>query len=289
MNRQRVIIKSLCVNGALSLGKFIGGFVFRSAALIADAVHSLSDFLSDILVMVGIRQSERPPDQEHPYGHGKIEYVFSMLLGFGIIFAAAQIIYNVIINITNDIQVPASPALVVIGVVIVSKYVLSRYILSRGKMLGSQVLIASGKESFAEMLGSVVVLLAVTVSIVGERYGLALLVYGDLIGGLIIGIFLLKVAIGIVAQAITSMLGKNAPTEVLDTTRASIQAVKGVIRVDRLRMIVYGHYYQVIVSIRVDGSITVKMGHDIADNVQSMLKENNPKIAHVTVHVNPEE
>ena len=169
MNRQRVIVKSLIVNFSLTIGKFLAGIFFTSTALIADAVHSLSDFFSDILVIFGIRQSQRPPDEEHPFGHGKIEYVFSMFLGFGILVAAGQIIYSVIRNLANDIQVPSSPALIVIGVVIVSKYVLSRYILSRGKMLGSQVLIASGKESFAEMLGSVVVLLAVTVSIVGER------------------------------------------------------------------------------------------------------------------------
>ena len=118
--RNQVMIKSFVVNAGLIILKALGGIFFASTALIADAIHSLSDFLSDTLVLIGLKHSNKPPDEEHPFGHGKIEYVLSLLLGVGILFIAYQLITHVIGTLR---ETPSAPSLyavyVALGVIVI--------------------------------------------------------------------------------------------------------------------------------------------------------------------------
>ena len=286
--RETVMYRSFFVNAILIFGKIIGGVIFRSSGLIADGIHSLSDFLSDVLVIFGLKHSQKPPDKEHPFGHGKIEYVLSLFLGMMILVIAYQLTRHVVLSFFEDPILPSLFAAVVSLFVIVMKLSLARYIMRHATRLDSQVLKASAQESFTDVLGSVVVIFGILLSFLAEHYTLGFLVYADNFAAIIIIALILRVALVIIIDAIKSILGKSASKDIIKNTRTTIAHIDGVHEVDKLTMIVYGHYYQVMVDIRVDGTQTVKEGHDIASNVKAILMKNK-KIGHVIVHVNPEE
>lgn len=281
------MLKSFAVNAVLIVVKAIGGVLFASAALLADAFHSLSDLMSDILVLIGVRKIRKPADAEHPVGHGKIEYVLSLFLGIGILFIAYQILRNVFIDFGEPAELPDVNALWVVAFVIGVKLILSRYLIARSKVLASQVVAASGKESFMDVLGSLIVFLGVLFSFLGDAFNISILVYADQIAAAFIAALIIRVAYQVINEAIRSVLGKSAPKEVMDSTRDLVEDVKGVRGVDSLTMVDYGHYYQVMVDIRVDETLTVKEGHDIAHEVKSALKHKS-NVGPVIVHVNPE-
>ncbi len=286
--RETVMYRSFFVNAILIFGKIIGGVIFRSSGLIADGIHSLSDFLSDVLVIFGLKHSQKPPDKEHPFGHGKIEYVLSLFLGMMILVIAYQLSRHVVLSFFEDPILPSLFAAVVSLFVIVMKLSLARYIMRHATRLDSQVLKASAQESFTDVLGSVVVIFGILLSFLAEHYTLGFLVYADNFAAIIIIALILRVALVIIIDAIKSILGKSASKDIIKNTRTTIAHIDGVHEVDKLTMIVYGHYSQVMVDIRVDGTQTVKEGHDIASNVKAILMKNK-KIGHVIVHVNPEE
>lgn len=284
-----VMKKSFGVNAILVIVKITVGILARSSALLADGIHSLSDLLTDVLALFGITQANKPPDKDHPLGHGKIEYVVSLLLGVGILFVAYQLIEGVITNFNEPIVVPGVISLVVAFGVIIVKLILSRYLLKEGDKLSSQIITASGKESLTDVFSSIVVVIGISLVLIGEGLNISLLRYGDRVASVLIAFLIVRIAITIIFEATQSLLGKSANQKLLDKTKEVATQVNGVIRVDHLDMIVYGHYYQVLIDIRVDGKISVKKGHDIAHEVKKALQEKNPKLTHVIVHVNPEE
>ncbi|MFU8787144.1 MAG: cation diffusion facilitator family transporter [Candidatus Izemoplasmataceae bacterium] len=288
MKHSKVMRKSLLVNTLLVITKIITGFLFKSTALIADGIHSLSDLMSDVFVLVGLKQATKPPDDEHPFGHGKLEYVLSMLLGLSILVVAYQLVRNVVVNFRNELTTPSLLTIYVVIFVVVSKFILSRYLISRGNALESQVILASGKESFTDVVSSIIVFVGVVASVLGDRYGINWLRYGDNAAGIVIGVFIVKVAIEIIIDAVRSLLGKSAKPELLASIKSSVEALEGVLGVDHLDMIEFGYYYQVMIDIAVDASITVKEGHDVASKVKRHLKTKE-NILHVIVHVNPKE
>ncbi len=288
MQLQKIMQKSFIVNIILVVLKLISGFVFNSIALIADGVHSISDLLSDVFVILGIRHSVKPADDDHPFGHGKFEYVLSLFLGLSIIFIAYNLGKNVIENFNITTEIPGYLSLVVILVVVVVKLALARYLISKGKELDSEIISASGQESFSDVISSAVVFIGVLSVLIGEGLNVSLLTKGDKVASLIIALFIIRIGLKIIWDAIQSLQGRTVKEHICKTYKDIIENVDGVIEVDHLDMIAYGPYYQAIVEIKVLGNITVKEGHDIAHNVHEKLLESE-KICHVSVHVNPEE
>ncbi len=287
ITRETVMYKSFFVNFFLIVAKLIGGFLFRSTALIADAMHSLSDLLSDILVIFGLKHSNKPPDQEHPFGHGKIEYVLSLFMGLMIFFIAYQLGRHTLLTFMDTPVIPSLFAAVVSLAVITVKFLLSRFIKGHAEEMDSQILHASADESFTDVLSSAAVIFGVSLTVIANHFDLGWLAYADRIAAIFIVLLIARMAFIVILSAIKSILGKSASKALIDKTKARIINIDGVISVDRLTMIAYGHYYQVMVDIRVDGLKTVQKGHDIASDVKQALKKDK-KIGHVIVHVNPE-
>ncbi|QMS85545.1 cation diffusion facilitator family transporter [Candidatus Xianfuyuplasma coldseepsis] len=286
MNHEHIMRKSLYVNVFLVFMKIVSGFFFNSVALIADGVHSISDLLSDIFVVLGIRHSIKPADEDHPFGHGKFEYVLSLLLGLSIITIAYNLGKNVITNWSNAIEVPNGLTMVIIVVVIGLKLILARYLIRKGQETGSEIIQASGQESFSDVISSAVVFIGVGGVLLGHQLDIDWLLYGDKVASFIIALFIIRIGIIIVLEAIKSIQGKTVGEEICQEYKESIAKIDGVHAVDQLDMIAYGPYYQAIVEIKVDGTKTVKEGHDIAHLVHETLLKNE-KICHVSVHVNP--
>ncbi len=288
MKIKEVMQKSLFVNSSLVILKLLSGFIFKSASLVADGIHSLSDLMSDILVLLGVKQTTKPPDDDHPLGHGKFEYVLSLLLGIGVIGVAYQLFVSVIKKLSEPISIPSPLSLVVVLIAVISKYFLAKYLAKKGDDLNSLVIKSSGKESLADVISSFVVLFGIGFALLSQYTSLDFLVYGDLIAGLIIGLFILKVALEIIYDAIFSLLGKSADGKLMHSIKEEILMIPGVLNVDKLQMIEYGYYYQVMIDIAVNASISVKEGHDIASMCKKTLL-NHESITHVIVHVNPYE
>ncbi len=288
MRLEGIMKRSFVVNIFLVVLKIISGIFFNSVALVADGVHSISDLMSDVFVILGIRHSLKPADDEHPFGHGKFEYVLSFILGLSIILIAYNLGKNVIVNFNDVIKVPSTISLIVVVFVVVIKLYLARYLIKKGKEVDSQIISASGKESLTDVFSSIVVFFGIISVIIGERLGLDFLLKGDKIASIIIAVFIVRIGFIIIYDAVKSMQGKSVSQEICVEYKKQIQDIEGVIDVDHIDMIAYGPYYQALVDIRVDANKTVKEGHDIAEKVTKELYDNE-KICHVVVHVNPEE
>jgi cation diffusion facilitator family transporter len=287
MIQEKVMRKSFIVNVFLVILKILSGIFFNSVALIADGVHSVSDLLSDVFVILGIRHSGKPADEDHPFGHGKFEYVLSFILGLSIIFIAFNLGKEVIESFNSTPKIPSVISLVVVVIVVIAKLILSKYLMKRGKELDSEIISASGKESFTDVISSVIVFVGILSVILGEQFNSAIMLKGDKVASILIALFIVKIGIEIMSDAIKSLQGKAVKPEINEVYRKLIEDIDGVIAVDHLDMIAYGPYYQAIGEIRVDGNISVYEGHEIAENVTKELY-NDEKISHVVIHVNPE-
>ena len=288
MQLENIMKRSFIVNIFLVVLKIISGIIFNSYALVADGVHSISDLMSDIFVILGIRHSLKPADDEHPFGHGKFEYVLSFILGLSILLIAYNLGKNVIVNFNNIVKVPSIVSLIIVVFVVVIKLVLATYLIKKGKEADSQIISASGKESLTDVFSSIVVFFGIISVIIGERLEVDLLLKGDKIASIIIAVFIIRIGILIIYDAVKSLQGKSVNSDICREYKGQIKDVEGVIDVDNIDMIAYGPYYQALVDIRVDGNKTVKEGHDIAEEVTKKLYSNE-KICHVSVHVNPED
>lgn len=288
MKQEQVMRKSFYVNGLLIIIKILSGIFFHSTALIADGIHSISDLLSDIFVLLGLRQAKKPADEDHPLGHGKFEYVLSFILGLSIITIAYNLGKSVIENFNQDAIIPEFISLVIVVIVVIMKFILSRYLINQGKILDSEIIRASGKESLTDVYSSAIVFVGIISVILGDYFNNPWLLKGDKIASLIIAALIIKIGIEVIIDSIQSLQGKAVKDEVKQHYCEMIMTVEGVLDVDQLDMIMYGPYYQALVEIQVDGNLTVKEGHDIAMNVTELLNQDE-KINHVIVHVNPEE
>ena len=287
MKLESIMKKSFIINIFLVIVKIITGLIFNSVALIADGIHSISDLMSDVFVILGIRHSLKPADDEHPFGHGKFEYVLSLMLGIFILIVAYGLAKEVITNYSEPVVIPGVVSLIVVVFVVVIKLILAKYLINKGEEEDSQIIKASGKESLTDVFSSLVVFVGILSVLIGERYDIRILLKGDKIASIIIALFIINIGVRIVYDAITSLQGKAVNPQISREYKEIINAVEGVIDVDNIDMITYGPFYQALVEIQVDANITVKEGHDIADKVSDILNRDE-KICHVVIHVNPE-
>ncbi len=286
MNHEHIMRKSFFVNSALIIVKIASGLLLRSVALVADGVHSISDLLTDVFVILGIRHSIKPADDEHPFGHGKFEYVLSLFLGLAIITIAYNLGRSVIVNWNEFTAVPRLGSLVIVIGVVVTKLYLARYLIRKGVETDSEIIRASGQESLSDVISSCVVFIGIAGVLIGNQLGIDWLLYGDKVASVIIALFIIRIGLLIIWEAIQSIQGKSVKATICAEYKDLIASVDGVLQVDELDMIAYGPYYQAIVEVKVDGSKTVKQGHDIAHDVHDVLMQQE-KICHVSVHVNP--
>ncbi len=288
MKLETIMKRSFIVNIFLVILKILTGLFFNSVALIADGIHSISDLLSDVFVILGIRHSLKPADDEHPFGHGKFEYVLSLMLGVFILIIAYGLGKEVITNYNEPVIIPGIVSLIVVVFVVIIKLFLARYLIKKGKEEDSLIITASGKESLTDVFSSIVVFVGILAVLIGEKLEIEILMKGDKIASIVIALFIINIGVQIIYEAITALQGKAVNPEICEVYKVSIIEIKGVIDVDNIDMITYGPYYQALVDIKVDGNISVKEGHDIAKKVSDLLYSDE-KICHVVVHVNPGE
>ena len=279
----KVLVKSLIVNILLTLTKFVFGIIYKSKVLVADGIHSLSDLATDVVSIYGSKLSLKPADNEHPYGHGKIEYLTSIVIGAVILALALSLLGNSL-NAKNTIA--SNMVLYVTIFTILAKYLISRYILSKGVKYKSNLLIASGKESRSDVISSAIVIITYFLSKLSSYSKIFL--YSDTIGTFIIGLIILKTAYRILKENIVSILGEiEQDEEYLDKIREIILENSEVVNIEELNIIKYGHYYQANITINMDSDVTLEDACLVSDRIKKKLINKKTRISYAKISINP--
>ena len=279
----KVLVKSLIVNILLTLTKFVFGIIYKSKVLVADGIHSLSDLATDVVSIYGSKLSLKPADNEHPYGHGKIEYLTSIVIGAVILALALSLLGNSL-NAKNTIA--SNMVLYVTIFTILAKYLISRYILSKGVKYKSNLLVASGKESRSDVISSAIVIITYFLSKLSSYSKIFL--YSDTIGTFIIGLIILKTAYRILKENIVSILGEiEQDEEYLDKIREIILENSEVVNIEELNIIKYGHYYQANITINMDSDVTLEDACLVSNRIKKKLINKKTRISYAKISINP--
>lgn len=287
MQEKSVAIKvsyySLAVNIVLSVFKFFTGIIASSRAMVSDAVHSASDVLSTVIVMAGIKASDREADEGHQYGHEKMESIAGIVLavmlfmtGAGIGFSGAKKFFAA----GSDIAVPGKLALFAAVVSVIVKEIMFQVTHKVAKKVKSSALSADAWHHRSDALSSI----GSFAGILSSRLGF---VRGDSIACFIISLFIMKAAYDIFKEATDKLVDKSCDSQVTDSMNKVILEQEGVIRVDDIRTRLFGNKIYVDVEISADGGITLEKRHGIAEAVHRRIENNFVDVKHCMVHVNP--
>lgn len=279
----KVLVKSLIVNILLTLTKFVFGLIYKSKVLVADGIHSLSDLATDVVSIYGSKLSLKPADTEHPYGHGKIEYLTSIVIGAVILALALSLLGN---SLNAKTTIISNMVLYVTIFTILAKYLISRYILSKGVKYKSNLLVASGKESRSDVISSAIVIITYFLSKLSSYSKIFL--YSDTIGTFIIGLIILKTAYRILKENIVSILGEiEQDEEYLDKIREIILENSEVVNIEELNIIKYGHYYQANITINMDSDVTLEDACLVSNRIKKKLINKKTRISYAKISINP--
>ncbi|EXY24124.1 cation diffusion facilitator transporter family protein [Bacteroides fragilis str. 3986 T(B)9] len=284
----KVTIVGSIVNFLLLVFKFFAGIAGHSAAMLADAVHSLSDFITDIVVIVFVRIAGKPEDKGHDYGHGKYETLATAIIGllllcvgFGIFWNGASSIYTFLRG--GQLESPGVVALVAALVSIVSKEILYQYTVIQGKKLNSQAVIANAWHHRSDALSSIGTAIGIGGAILlGDHWrGLDPVAAGG------VSFFIMKVSVRLLIPCVDELLEKSLPEDVEKEIEQTVLSFPGVSQPHHLRTRRIGNYYAIELHVRMDGKITLEEAHSTATAIENKLKEMFGKGTHVGIHVEP--
>jgi len=278
-----VIRISIITNFFLAIVKFIFGFIGKSSALIADGVHSFSDLSTDLVAFLGSKLASKPADEKHPFGHGKIEYLASLIIGVVVLFVGVSLIWN---SVTQEVVVPSYYVIIVSLFTIIAKYILSSYLIKCGKKYDSNILIASGKESSTDVISSIVVLLAGVCVQFSDI--ISLLKYADITASIIVGLFIVHTGFSLMKENISVIIGEQVTDEEsLNKIRKLIMSDKKVLKIDRLTVLKFGYFCSITCEVVMDGDLLLKDSHSVVDTIENKIKQMDEKYKYITIHINP--
>lgn len=275
---------TLTGNVLLSAFKLFAGYFAHSAAMVSDAVHSLSDVLADVIVLAGIKLSNRASDKEHPYGHERIECVAGVLLAFILFSVGALIgwggIQKIFAGNSDALPVPGALALVAAAVSILVKEGMYWYTLAVAKKVNSVALRASAWHHRSDALSSI----GSFAGILGARLGFPIL---DAVACVVICAFILKVAVSIFKEAVDKMIDTACDDALVDEIRALALAQASVVGIDQIKTRLFGDKIYVDLSIVTYGDMSLHEAHDVAQHVHDAIESRFPNVKHCMIHVNP--
>lgn len=278
-----VTLVGALVNGLLILLKFFAGIFGQSQALIADAVHSVSDLFTDAVVLFGLRIGQKAPDEEHPFGHARIETLASAIVGLALIATALYLGIEASLNIYNHTEYhPTGLALIGAGISIALKEALYHYTVHTGRRIKSRLVVANAWHHRSDALSSVAVLLGVAGTLINPSWHIL-----DSVAALLVSFFIVKIGLDILKSSLREFTDTAPQQEILNKISDCIRSVEGVFDMHDLRVRTSGGLYQMETHIVVNGQLTVVEGHRIAKVVESCLSEEIEDLDRVIVHVDP--
>ena len=278
----KVLLKSFLVNIFLVIIKLIIGFIGNSKALIANAVHSLSDLITDVISIVGYKMSKKSADERHPLGFGQIEYLTNIIVSFVIFYLGLQSIMSAF---NNKINIPSDIILVISLLTAIIKYGLSTYIYNKGKIYQNGILVVSGIESRADALTSSLVVLSVIFAKLTPY--IYIYKYSDNVCTFIIGIYIIYVAIKILKENIVNIIGTTPEDEyMIQDLKSIIEGEKEVLSVDELSVIKYGSYYVAIIELTLNKNLKLTKINKLKKRIRSNINVYDSKITYIKLSVN---
>jgi cation diffusion facilitator family transporter len=281
----KTMLVSIVVNIILVTIKLVIGLITNYKSLVADAVHSFSDLSTDVIAIFGEWLASKKPDEDHPYGHGKMEYITSLIIGTFILILGISMIYSTIgaqVVETNYRVV----ALVAVIITIFLKYGLAKYVYNRGKKINNSILIASSKESMSDVLSAISVFITIVLSMFQEY--VPIFKYADKAGGIIISLFIIKTAYNILKENMNAIIGESEKdVEIIYQIKGIIMNELDILSIDNLNVMKFGSYYQILLDVGVDSSCSLERADVIAHTIEKNLIDSDLKIRYVSVHTNP--
>ncbi len=278
-----VTLVGMLVNSLLIALKFLTGIFGLSQALIADAVHSVSDLFTDTVVLLAIRIGRRPPDADHHFGHARIETLASVIVGLSLAATALYLAFEAVLNIYQHTEYhPTGLALIGAGASIFLKEALYHYTAYIGRRIKSQLIITNAWHHRSDALSSVAVLAGVAGAQIKPSWYIL-----DAFATLIVSFLIVKVSLDILKKTLREISDAAPSPEIVDKIKECSLTIDGVINTHDLRIRTLGGLFQMEIHIVVDGTLTVIEGHQIAKEVENCLNREIKDIDKVIVHVDP--
>lgn len=284
----KVTLVGTAVNAVLIVLKFIAGIMGRSSAMVADAVHSLSDFITDIIVLVFVKLSGKPSDEGHSYGHGKYETFATMIIGFILSLAGIALMVNGISLVVDTLRGQLLPrptwlALIIAVVSIVSKELLYRYTVVRGKALNSPAVVANAWHHRSDAISSLGTLVGVGGAMFfGDKFRIL-----DPLAAIVVSLFIIKAGYDImrpsVNELLESSLSKDMEEKILDT----VLEIHGIDAVHHLRTRRIGSSIAIDLHAKMNGNLTLTRAHAIATEAERALRKRFGPSTLIYIHMEP--
>ena len=292
MSREKEIYKVTLMgsvgNVILMTFKLIAGFLGHSAAMLADATHSMSDFLTDLLVLVFVNISSKPQDKSHDYGHGKFETLATFFIGLALVAAATGIIVSGAVKFADwlngaQIEVPGKIALWAALVSILVKESLYQYTARKGKTLGSQAVVANAWHHRSDALSSIGAAIGIGGAILlGDRWTVL-----DPLASIVVGAMLVKVAWDVLRSSVNELTESSLPEETEHDIEEILTSFPDVTEPHNLRTRRIGNRIAIEAHVRMDGELSLNKVHERANDIERKLKERFGMDTHVTLHTEP--
>ena len=279
----RITYFSIVINVLLSAVKIFTGIIGNSKSAVADGVHSLSDLSTDLAILIGVKFWTAPPDENHPYGHGRIETLVTVFIGIILTVVGLSIGYEAISTLRDShLEKPKWISLIGIAFSIILKELLFRWTIRVGRRLKSSSLIANAWHHRSDSFSSIPALIAVSVSIIFPG-----LEFIDHIGAVIVAFIIIKVSLGILFSSFEELTDRGISKKDIDNIKNISMQIHGVKEVHAVRSRKYNSGNYIDLHVLVDESLSVKRGRDIAEEVKLSIIEKGPSVVDAVVHIEP--
>jgi cation diffusion facilitator family transporter len=279
----RATFLGLAVNAVLAIIKLLAGIVGHSHALVADAVESLADIFSSLVVWRALVVASAPADEDHPYGHGKAEPLAAAFISTLLLLAAGWIAFTSLRGITQPRLAPAPFTLIILGVVIVVKESLFRFVLRESASVESSAVRSDAWHHRSDAITSLAAAIGISVALVGgEGFESA-----DNIAALVAALIIAWNGWRLLRPALNELMDRSPNREVIDHIRRIAEATPGVERVEKCLVRKMGYQYFVDMHVEVDPQMTVRRSHGIAHEVKDKIRDTMPAVNDVLVHIEP--
>ena len=284
----KTTIAGSLVSLILILIKFPAGIIGQSSAMIADAVHSLSDFFTDVIIIIFIKTSQKPKDKEHKYGHGKFETLATLIIGIVLLAVGLGIAWNGATNIYSVMQGDVLPspgiiALIAAFTTILLKEILYWYTAIKGKKLNSPVLIANAWHHRSDAFSSIGTAVGIGGAIVlGDKWTIL-----DPLAALVVSFFIVKTSFNLIKPCLDELLERSLPEETEKEIEKIVSEFQEVHHLHNLCTRKIGNYYAIEFHIKMDGCQSLQESHNIVSEIEMKLKKQYGNKTHITIHAEP--
>lgn len=285
----KVTIVGALANVILLIFKFVAGIISNSAAMIADAVHSLSDFITDVVVIVFVKISSKPQDKSHDYGHGKFETLATLIIGIALLFIGLMILYNGVsatyrcIWLGEELHRPGMIAFWAAIFSIILKEAVYQYTVFKGKNLNSQAVIANAWHHRSDAFSSIGTAVGIGGAIfLGDKW-----VVLDPIAAIVVSVFIINVSLKIIIKSINELLEKSLPDEIENEIIKVAESFDMVKDVHDLRTRRIGNNIAIEMHLLMDGNLSLQCTHNTTELIESELRKKYGEHTHIAIHVEP--